>query len=52
MYAGDEVDAEQYGMNVGTVKSSNEQGICSSCDNLYAQVEQLEARATELEEPL
>lgn len=49
MYAGDEVDAEQYGMNVGTVRSSNEKGICSSCDNLSAQVEQLEAKSNELE---
>jgi molecular chaperone GrpE len=49
MYAGDEVDAEQYGMNVGTVKSSNENGTCSSCDYLSSQVEQLEARANEME---
>jgi len=49
MYAGDEVDAEQYGMNVGTVRSSDEKGICSSCDNLSAQIEQLEAKSNELE---
>jgi molecular chaperone GrpE len=49
MYAGGEVDAEQYGMNVGTVKSSNARGVCLSCDNLSAQVEQLEAKSNELE---
>ena len=48
MYAGDEVDAEQYGMNVDTVKS-NARSTCTSCANLSAQVEQLEARANELE---
>lgn len=49
MYAGDDVKAEQYGMNVETVKSINNSGTCSGCDNLSAHVEQLEAKYSEME---
>ncbi len=49
MYAGDDVNAEQYGMNVDTVKSAGTRGACVNCDNLSSQVEQLEAKFNEME---
>ena len=49
MYAGDDVKAGQYGMNVETVKSNGTRGTCASCDLLSTQVEQLEAKYIEME---
>ncbi len=49
MYAGDDINAGQYGMNVETVKSPGAQGTCSGCANLSLHVDQLEAKYSEME---
>ncbi len=49
MYAGDDVNAEQYGMNVETVRPANMQGTCSGCANLSSHIDQLEAKYSEME---
>ena len=50
IYAGEEADAEKYGMKVETInKQNSETGSCVNCDQLASEFEQAQAKTAEIE---